>query len=227
MIAFGLAIADDVKYERWALPGVTRIAESDSLVLPRRTERSIQEAYNSILEQAAELPDLEAVVLLHEDTEIADPTFLATVRQGFADPTVGVLGPIGASDVRTMAWWEGNTFGRVGAPNFGGDPLMLAAVPNGWHDVDALDGLLLVVSPWAAREVRFDERFAPYFHGYDVDYCFQVRSRRRRCLVAPMNVVHHTIWRPEHGRSWIDASIVWHRKWGIDETPRPAGLAWA
>jgi GT2 family glycosyltransferase len=194
---------------------------------PSPQERIDSAAYNSILDEAAELPDLEGVVLLHEDTEIDDPSFLTEVRHGFVDPTVAVIGPIGASEVRTMAWWEGNTFGRVEAPNIGSAPAMLGAVPSGWHDVDAVDGLLLVVSPWAARHARFDERFAPYFHGYDVDYCFQVRSHGRRCLVAPLTVIHYAIWRPERSRAWIEASIAWQRKWGIDETPRPAGLAWA
>ena len=48
-------------------------------------------------------------------------------------------------------------------------------------EVDAVDGFLLVLSPWAVRNVRFDESLATG-HGFDVDYCLQVREAGRKVV---------------------------------------------
>ena len=186
MIGFGIAVADWVKFRRFAQPGIARVAEPDSAVWVVEDGDSIQCAYNAILERAARIDGLEAVVLLHEDTEIDDPQFMEKVRSGFGDPLTAVLGPIGGRGVTALAWWDGLTFGRVKAPNATSQLILSAEVPFGWHEVDALDGLMMVLSPWAVREVRFDERFSPHFHGYDVDYCFEARAQGRRCMVAPL-----------------------------------------
>ena len=95
MIVFGTAIADDDRFERWAMRGIARVLESDSIVITRRGYDSIQGPYNSILDEAARLAGLEAVVLVHEDTEIDDPRLMAKVRNAFVDSSVAVIGPIG------------------------------------------------------------------------------------------------------------------------------------
>jgi hypothetical protein len=228
MIVFGTAIADEDSFDRWAMRGIAHVLESDSIVITRRGDGGIQGPYNAILDEASGLADLEAVVLVHEDTEIDDPALMAKIRNAFADPCIAVIGPIGARAVRSIAWWEGETFGRVAAPNAASDGVVSTSVPWGWHRVEAVDGLMLVLSPWAVREVRFDERFAPYFHGYDVDYCFQVRAHGRDCLVGPLHAIHYGVWKPEASTAWVAASLVWQRKWGTGGVlPRPAHLAWA
>ena len=52
---------------------------------------------------------LEALVLVHQDAEIADRDFCQKVRAALRDPEVGLVGCVGALDVRTIAWWEGST----------------------------------------------------------------------------------------------------------------------
>jgi GT2 family glycosyltransferase len=228
MIVFGLAVSNEQQLREWAMPGIERVAENDSRVIVQRGFDSIQVPYNLILDEAALIPDLEAVVLLHQDTEIDDPLLLRKVRHAFADPRVAVVGPIGGTKVRGLAWWEGDSFGRVAAPNVTFDRVVHAEVPFGWHLVEAVDGLMLVLSPWAAREIRFDEGFARYFHGYDVDYCFQARERGRHCLVGPLSAIHYGTWKPEQSTRWIDAELAWQRKWGAGGLlPRPGALAWA
>jgi GT2 family glycosyltransferase len=224
LIVFGITIADEVAYRHWAARGIARVAEPDSVVIERRGCRSLQAPYNSILADASTLPDLEAVVLLREDVVIEDDRFVDTIRAGLTDPRVGVLGPMGGRGARTIAWWQGTICGGIEAPHMF-DRSVFAHARQGWQLVDAVDGALLVISPWAAREVRFDERFARNFHGYDVDYCYEVRSRGGTCLVAPMSVSHHTWWKPEQNERWTDGSIAWQRKWGeSDLLRRPPSL---
>jgi GT2 family glycosyltransferase len=224
MIAFGTAIANHDLYERYARPGIESCAESDSVVITRTGFDSIQVPYNSILEEASRLDGLEALVLLHEDTEIVDPSLAAKIREGLALAGVELLGPVGARGIRGIAWWQAEQFGQVRAPAVTYDGWFIGQHPNGWHEVESLDGFLLVLSPWAVRELRFDGRFTPHFHGYDVDLCFEARSRGARCLVAPIAAAHHGGIRRERNEAWHRAELAWHRKWDDFGLPA-AGIA--
>ena len=48
----------------------------------------------------------------------------------------------------------------------------------------------MVLSPWAVRTVRFDERLRLSL-GFDVDYCRQVREAGRKVATADLRVIHH------------------------------------
>ena len=50
--------------------------------------------------------------------------------------------------------------------------------------------MLLVLSPWAVRNLRFDEALA-LGHGYDVDYCLQARAAGRKVMTADLALTHH------------------------------------
>jgi GT2 family glycosyltransferase len=226
MIVFGTGVTDRVTYERYAAPGIARVSERDSIALTR-TGTTLQAAYNSILAEVAPIDALEAVVLLHQDTAIIDAEFTSKVRAALSDPRVSVVGTLGARDVRGIAWWKGRTFGQVGAPGASLDGTYFAEVSYGWHEVEAIDGLLLILSPFAARTARFDERFAPVFHGYDVDFCFEVRARGGRCVVGPIAATHYGTAAPFPNPDWIRADLLWQRKWAPGgESPPPRGLLW-
>ena len=81
MIAFGCAITRPEVYARCAEPGIRRAAEPDSVVLARRSAGTLFENYNALLDEAAALPGLEALVLVHQDTEIVDAGLLRAARE--------------------------------------------------------------------------------------------------------------------------------------------------
>lgn len=211
MIAFGCAVVSDEDYATYALPGIRRVAEPDSRLLVRRGE-SIQRAYNLILDELADVPGLEAAVLLHQDVEIHDARFAAKLRAALRDPLVAVVGAYGARDVAGLAYWEGLKIGRVRAPGLvRGDVIGEDAPPRG--RVDVVDGLLIALSPWAVRSLRFDEDFAALFHGYDVDICLQARARGRRVVVEELDVAHHPGSDFFDRNTWTRAEIALQRKW--------------
>lgn len=189
VIAFAACVADAEKFQTIATPGLRTAAEPDSAIVQAETATSIFEAYNEILDAVADRDDLEALVLLHEDTEILDPGFCAKVRTILADESIGVIGVVGGRGGAGLAWWEAPVkAGRVtetrGVIDFG---------TRGVVDVDAVDGLLMVLSPWAARELRFDAETFTGFDAYDADFCAQVRAAGRRVVVADLEVAHrHT-----------------------------------
>ena len=200
MIAFAVCIGNRQTYERFCRPGLSAHADTDS-PLAEITTDSIFTGYNEALEAFAGHRDLEALVLLHEDVAIHDPHFCPKIRGRLRDPSIAVIGVIGAVGVRSLCWWEGEIRGRVsetrGVIDHGG----------GCHDVDTVDGLLMVLSPWAVQTLRFDDHGFHGFHGYDVDLCLQARAHGRRVVVDDLLVHHHTrggigdgvdFWRADH-----------------------------
>ena len=223
MIAFGCAITRPDVYREAAGPGLRRAAEPDSELFEHSAPGTLFENYNALIERAAALDDLEALVLVHQDTEIVDDDFCSRAREALADPEVGLVGSVGAVGVRSIAWWEGSVatasfvhrFGEHG----GGD---LPAFSWSWDEappyarlgeVETLDGFLLVLSPWTVRNIRFDESLGT-LHGYDFDFCLQVREAGRKVVTADLRAIHHhsldLVSQPE---SWIEAHMRIAEKW--------------
>jgi hypothetical protein len=223
MIAFGSPVTRPDVYDRCAGPGIRRAQEPDSLVLAGPAQGTIFESYNRLMDQAAGHEDLEALVLVHQDTEIVDSDFVDKVRAALADPDVGVAGCVGAIGVRSIAWWEGSvtlaSFIHRYSEHGGGD---LPAFSWAWADappyarlgeVETLDGFLLVISPWVVRNIRFDESLGR-LHGYDLDFCLQVREAGKKAITADVRAIHHhsldLVTEPE---SWIEAHMKVAEKW--------------
>jgi hypothetical protein len=234
MIAFGSAITRPEIYRACAEPGIRRAAEPGAVVYDLPAVGSIFRSYNALLDRAAALDDLEALVLTHQDAEITSADLCSTIRATLADPQVGVMGCAGAIGVRSIAWWEASvtlsSFVNRYTEHGGGD---LEAFSWDWSEapayartgeVETLDGFVLVLSPWVVRNLRFDEELGG-FHGYDLDFCLQVREAGRKVVTADFRAIHH---RPlemvPDQREWIDAHIRVAEKWhgripGIGDAP--------
>jgi GT2 family glycosyltransferase len=87
-----------------------------------------------------------------------------------------------------------------------------------------VDGFLLVLSPWAVRELRFDDELSA-FHGYDADLCFQARARGKRVVVDDLEVVHHSYGGIGDREAWISADLAFRRKWAAAVGPLPVSEA--
>jgi GT2 family glycosyltransferase len=80
-------------------------------------------------------------------------------------------------------------------------------------EVDTVDGLLLVLSPWAVRNLRFDESLGR-FHGYDLDFCLQARAAGRKVVTADLKIVHHhSLELLDDPEPWMDAYVRLIEKW--------------
>ena len=212
MIVFGTAVTDPDTYDRCAAPGIQRASEQDSVILAHQTAGSLFRNYNLLLDMAAEHEDLEALVLVHQDAELDDLDFAAKVREGLRDPDVAVVGCVGAVGVRSIAWWQGAvTWASVTHryPEYGGGDTEAAGwdpdkVPSYAHpgEVDSIDGVVMVLSPWAVRELRFDESLGN-LHGYDFDFCMQARAAGKKVVTADFHVIHH------HSLELINDSEAW------------------
>jgi hypothetical protein len=232
MIVFGVAVTRSEDYERWARPGIDRAREPDSAVYANSSPGSIFRAYNLLLDQAAEHEDVEALVLLHQDVEIVDDDLGGKIRAAFSDPEVAIAGCVGARDARTMAWWEGAvtwaSFTHRYYEHGGGILPAFAMSPETQPppayaqlgEVDTIDGFIMALSPWAVRNLRFDETLGQ-FHGYDFDICMQARAAQRKIVTADLKVWHHhSLELMADPENWIEANIRLTEKW---ESPNGHG----
>jgi hypothetical protein len=225
VIAYGTCIGSDERFARFTEPGIVRAAGPEPVVLKRWGQTSLFAGYNSILDEARELPDLEALVLLHDDTELRDAGFEAKVRELFSDPSIGLAGAVGASHVTSLAWWEGECHGRASYDGPPGGGLRIIDFGTETVDVDCVDGYLLVLSPWVVGHLRFDDQTFHGFDGYGVDLGFNVRRAGKRVVVS--DFPHHHHGRPRTLLGFRLANVRWRAKWGFDSKlmVRPR-LAW-
>lgn len=207
-IGYGVCVGPGTRFESSCWPALERF--SDGPVYLRSRQRSIATAYNSIMAEAEANPALAALVLLHDDVELLeDPS--ETLRHVFQDPSIAVVGLIGSTGARSIAWWDGERVGAVASSvrqyDFG------RPVGSQASEVETVDGLFLAFSPWAIANLRWDPRRYPGFHGYDAEVCSQARARNRRVVVADVGVIHHS---EDTITGWVDwrrSDLRWQRRW--------------
>jgi hypothetical protein len=213
MIGFGSSISDAEAYRRYAEPGVELAKEADSVVFAFSGVSPAGRSGNLLLDAAARYPDLEALVLLQPHVEITDQDLCAKIRQSLSDPDVAVLGAAGSTGGRSIAWWEGDVSAA---------PLSHAYMEHGtgelpafsWTkrtpppaDVEVVDEQLVVLSPWAVRNVRFNEALV-LNRGFVLDYCRQVRGHGRKVRVADLRAtLHQSIELVDNLDLWTEAHI--------------------
>lgn len=188
MIIFGTCVGGDgQRYESVALPAIREIAATTDEIRRVEGSRGLAAAYNELVFIARQSLECEALVLLHDDVELVDVNFRAKVQRFCRDDGVGVVGVVGGAGLTGLAWWRaarcaGAVMEEARTVRFGPESAA----------VDAVDGMLLVITRRAFEQSQFDESAFPAFHGYDVDYCLSVRDRGLGVRVEPIEVLHRT-----------------------------------
>lgn len=233
MVAIGSAVTSPEKYEALAEPGIALAAEPDTVVLSRASAGSLFRSYNIILDEAAKMEDLEFLVLIHQDAQIQDPEFIQKIRNEFKDPDVALVGCAGAIGVRSIAWWEGavtwasftHVYDDLGGGEIPALTWLASETPSyaSLGEVDMIDGFVIAFSPWAIKNLRFDEITGSALHGYDFDISFQARDAGKKVVTADLKVVHHhSIELIRDVDSWVNAHVNFSKKWD-HMLPSPEG----
>jgi Glycosyltransferase like family len=135
VFVYGVCVGPTGRFERVLKPSQDRFSLGPVLV--REGQRSIFDAYNSILDEAVRLwTDAEGVILLHEDLQIRGPAFEARLRATLVLPEIGVIGVIGgAGHTDNWSWNSPRKYGYVE------DAACTRDFRRGTYDVDTVDGL--------------------------------------------------------------------------------------
>jgi hypothetical protein len=196
VIVFGIWVQSEERLAAFALSGLQAHGESDSAVLQSRTDGCIFEAYNEILDAAAQMHGLEALVLLRDDVLVRDGGLCAKVRAATDD--ADVVGLAGARHVSSLRWWEGE------------EPIEPG---HGLRAAHVIDGAFMALSPPAVRALRFDRRIWTGMHGYDAELSFLARASGLRVGVMGLDAVRHAPARPDQDVSFLQADLVWRHRW--------------
>lgn len=201
-ILYGCCVGNWDKFQRYV------VMHDDTPMMALAGQKSISVAYNRIISSAF-YEDVDALVLLHDDLEILDPdnVFEQRVLEAVAEPDVALVGVAGGGP--SMAWWNIDPIGHQltdsGMLEFGG---------RRTGDVDMIEGSLMILSRWAIKHLRFDERYE--FLGYD-DICLEARRWNKRVVVADIDTYHHSTvgYKSESVREmWERSEEIFRSKWG-------------
>lgn len=202
MIGYGSCVGSWDKLYRNVTP---RIEDRPLLALSGQTALTV--AYNSILDAYAGR-GLDAVVLLHDDLELTDPDAEEKFLKALTEPDVALVGVCGGKGDKTLAWWSSETVGHQmtdsGMLDFG----------TREGDVAFIEGSIMVFSPWAVVNLRFDERY-PGFLGYD-DICLTARDMGKRVTVVDVDTHHHSTVGFKSAAirdAWNVAEGIFQQKW--------------
>lgn len=202
MLAYGTCVGSWDKLRRNVIP---RVGDRPLLGLSGQTQ--LTAAYNTILD-AYRGRGMDAVILLHDDLDLVDPDAEAKFLAALADPDVAMVGVCGGKGDTTLAWWTSETVGHQmtdsGMLDFG--------VRTG--DVAFIEGSVMVFSPWAVENLRFDTRY-PGFLGYD-DICLTAREMGKRVTVVDVDTHHHStvgFKSPAIATAWDVAEGIFQAKW--------------
>jgi hypothetical protein len=206
-LAYGICVGPTGKADQFALPSLGRIDPTAPVIL-RKEQTSIHSAYNSMVDEALAL-GARGLVLLHDDVEIRNPAVPSLLGNLLSDPSIGIVGAIGASNVQSIEWWWYDRHGYVEERDF------VADFGRSTVDVDVADGVVLALSREGLEKLRFDAESYPPFHGYDLHICSQAKALGLRVVVTDLGVYHDSY---PHGKvtdpeAYAAADRIWRRTW--------------
>jgi hypothetical protein len=217
MIVFGTVSAYPEKLATQCAAGIARSMNGEPYIhhVVKSNGVEIFSAYQQLMNNAARLfghGDLKygnALVLVHDDLEFKDTDLAAKIRALRDNPLVAITGLIGSSGARSLAWWEGKRRGRVSDDAYG-----LHDFGDFHLDVDSLDGMCLILSPWACNTLRLTDVGYEGFHGYADELCYQARAQAMRTTVVDITAHHHSKGGYAGGvETWTAANQNFRKRW--------------
>lgn len=221
MIVFGTVSAFPEKLATQCAPGIARSMSGDwyeHWIAPSNG-REIFTLYQNMMIRAGNDDSCEALVLAHDDLEFRDQKLATKIRDIVSDENVAVAGLIGSRGATSLAWWDGVRVGRVTDDAYGlhhfPDPLYASHVQKFDRSrVQTLDGMCLILSPWACQNLQIDGNGYEGFHGYADELCRQARRERKSAVVVDITAHHHSKGGYAGGiESWNAANENFRKRW--------------
>lgn len=207
MIGFGVCVGPTDLFEQVSGPSIRRFNAEGAPVLTVTGQSSMFRAYNALLDQA-QSAGCSGLLMIHDDVELrADPR--PALEPLLEDDSVGVVGALGGMRPTSLAWWSQRE-GRKGRLEDWGK---VHDYSSGVFDVDVVDDVIMCVSPWTIKNIRFPESRYGGFEGLGVILSSIIRRQSRRVLVADFDAMHHNTGKGFNGIvDWRRNELRWHRE---------------
>lgn len=189
MLMFGTCVGYPDKWRKYALPGVQFNMDEPYRYVAQASVGHVAKTYQDILECARAMPDVEALVLLHDDLQIQDPKLASKIRRAIA-AGYDIVGLVGTTKLTSLYWWEHGPSTWRGYAVDGRNGRTVVCGADGTEDarVASVDGMLFAMSRWAIDNVNFDPDLYNGIHGYVEHACMQARA----VGVTRIDAFHHS-----------------------------------
>lgn len=167
--------------------------------------------YNQVIEAYKDNEDVDLLVFLKDGVSVEKCDLGALVEECFSHyENLALFGPVGATNVEGIDWWNGHIRGSVQDRNG-----LTGAKPE-ICEVDALDGLFLGMTKEGMKNLKFDEKNYPGEYGWDIDICFTGKSQGLISATIPVQCTHHNEGAAVNREQFSLAGKKWADKWGSD-----------
>jgi len=193
---------------------ILRSAKEFDFYVVKDNKRGLPELYNEFLYNDKHKNDI--LLFVHDDVELEDAFLVEKLLNSPYDVT-GLAGATTVDLSKPPAWHlmsersahvgevAHTSENRVWTTCFG--PTNSRAL--------IMDGLFLAVDVEATtcKGAKFDEDFT--FHHYDITFCLDCNSKKVKCGVLPIRVVHHGLGDSMNTLEWNTSAQRFIQKYGI------------
>lgn len=207
MLVFATYTTNQQTYDNVAGRWIPALPPTEVISAQVSDEPSVAHGYNAVLDAFANQPNLEAIVLCRQELILLDADIVAKIRKVLIDDNVAVAGVAGGANVTSLAWWEAETHGNLR------DAAQHTDYGTFPHPVEIIDGSFVVISRWAAQNIRFDDSYGAGFDGIVEDFCMQVRDANRSVIVMDLEMATNDVLRCDAIEPYRHAQARFAHKW--------------
>jgi hypothetical protein len=208
MLGIGVWIESESRYREELLPGLVAHAGADTVLLESRGQSCAFAAAEEILDGAAGLDSLEALVLLRDDVRIESPDALDRMRAAVGRHPLTIAGAVGARNVTSLRWWEGEVVGSL--RHAGG---AIGAPAGAWTEADVVHDAALALSPLVVGNIRCDRRVWSGAHGLAAELCALVRASGGAVGVTDLPLSQTGPATTPETLEFLGADVLWRARW--------------
>jgi hypothetical protein len=208
MVGIGVWIESEPRYRDVLLPGLVAHAGTGTVLLESRGHSCAFGAAEEILDGAAQLEGLEALVLLRDDVRIEGPEAVDRMRAAVSRHSLAVAGAVGARDVTSLRWWEGDVVGSF--RHAGGS---MGSPAGAWADAHVVHDAALALSPLVVGSIRCDRRVWSGAHGFAAELCALVRASGGAVGVTDLPLSRTGPATTPETLEFLRADVLWRARW--------------
>ena len=209
-------------FEEWKQKPIAKSLEKQNILrsakefdfhIVKNNKRGLPELYNEFLYDPKYKDDI--LLFVHDDVELED-VFLVEKLLNSPYAVTGLAGATTADMSKPPAWHlMSDRSTHVGEVAHASENRVWTTCfgPTNSRAL-ILDGLFLAVDVEAvtSKGAKFDEDFT--FHHYDITFCLDCNSKKVKCGVLPIRVVHHGLGDSMNTPEWRDSAQKFYQKYG-------------
>lgn len=156
---------------------------------------------------------------VHEDVVFHSMNWGAKIIQALSDPATGLVGVAGGDAFPDLpATWsvsarsnEIRIVQHYKRQEKVSEEIYASYRKEQRGEVVALDGVFICTRKAIHCEFPFDEENFPGFHGYDVDFTFQISRKYKAYVLFDIQLEHFS--EGNQDKAWLETTFVFYRKW--------------